>query len=87
MAKCFDQSLIHQRKQCDKSTASLRLTALQVMPRRQTLAVADNRGTVRVFELGPEKALLVSTHHLQKSPELLEDHATSIKSFYFTKDE
>ena len=54
VTKCFDKSLSYQRKNCDKSTATLKLTALQVMPRRQTLAVADNRGTVRVFELNAE---------------------------------
>jgi len=34
VTKCFDKSLSYQRKNCDKSTASLKLTALQVMPRR-----------------------------------------------------
>ena len=56
MTKCFDKSLTCQRKSCDKSTASLKLTALQVLPKRATLAVADNRGTVRIFELGAEQA-------------------------------
>ena len=49
VAKCFDKSLTYQRKTCDKSTAALKLTALCVMPRKQTLAVADNRGTMRIF--------------------------------------
>ena len=57
------------------------------MPRRQTVAVADNRGTMRVFELEQEKAKLISTHHLQRSPEMLGDIATSIKSIFFTADE
>ena len=73
VTKNFDRSLIYQRKNCDKSTAELRLTALQVLPRRQTLAVADNRGTVRIYELGAEHANNVSTHHLQRSPELVGD--------------
>ena len=64
VTKSFDRSLNYQRKNCDKSTADLRLTALQVLPRRQTLAVADNRGTVRIYELGAETANNVSTHHL-----------------------
>ena len=87
MTKCFDKSLTYQRKSCDKSTASLKLTALQVLPKRATLAVADNRGTVRIFELGAEQAQLVSSHHLQRSPELLGDQTTAVKSIFFTSDE
>ena len=87
IAKCIDPSLTYQRKACDKSTASLRLTALQIMPRRQTLAVADNRGTLRVFEISSDQAMLVSTHHLQRSPEMLGDVSTSVQSIYFTEDE
>lgn len=64
IAKCFEQSLCYQRKACDESTASLRLTTLQILPRRQNLAVADNRGNLRVFELGQDKANLLATHHL-----------------------
>jgi len=56
ITKCFDKSLSYQRKFCDKSTASLKLTALQVLPKRSTLVVADNRGTVRIFELGTDEA-------------------------------
>ena len=40
-----------------------------------------------MFQLGPEKAQLVSTHQLQKSPEMLGDQTTSIQSIYFTGDE
>lgn len=57
------------------------------MPRRQTLAVADNRGSVRVFEINAEKANLVSTHHLQRSPDMLGDQNTAIQSLFFTQDE
>ena len=78
VAKCIDKSLTYQRKASDKSTAGLRLTALYILPRRQTLAVADNRGTLRVFELSSDQATLVSTHHLQRSPDLLGDQSTAV---------
>ena len=42
---------------------------------------------MRVFELGAEQATLVSTHHLQRSPDMLGDHATAVDSIYFTQDE
>ena len=34
VAKCFDDSLIYQRKMCDKSTKALSLTAIQMFPKR-----------------------------------------------------
>lgn len=49
--------------------------------------MADNRGTVRIFELGAEEAKLVSTHQLMRSPELLGDQTTAVKQVYFTNDE
>ena len=49
VAKCFNDALSYQRKNCDKSTKPLSLTALKMFPRRQNLAVADNRGTLRIF--------------------------------------
>ena len=58
-----------------------------MLPKRATLAVADNKGTIRIFELGADKAQLVSTHHHLRSPELLGDQTTAIKSIYFTADE
>lgn len=52
VAKCFNEGLTYKRKNCDKSTKQLQLTALKILPRRQHLAVADNKGTLRIFQLG-----------------------------------
>ena len=87
MAKCFDDSLTYQRKTCDKSTKALSLTAIQMFPRRQNLAVADNRGTLRIFQIGNESATLLSTYKLQRSPELVGEHSQTITSIYFTQNE
>jgi len=57
------------------------------MPRKQHLAVADNRGDLRVFELGRDEANLLATHHLQRSPDLLGDTTTVVHSLFFTQDE
>ena len=87
MAKCFDDSLIYQRKTCDKSTKALSLTAIQMLPRRQNLAVADNRGTLRIFQIGNESATLLSTYKLQRSPELVGEQSQAVTSIYFTQNE
>jgi len=90
VAKCFDESLSYQRKACDKSTRDIKLTAIQMFPRRQNIAVGDNKGTLRVFQLGNESATLLSTYKLQRSPELSEDvsgDASGITSIHFTQNE
>jgi hypothetical protein len=53
VAKCFDESLSYQRKGCDRSTKELQLTSVCIYPRRrQNILVGDNKGTVRIFQLG-----------------------------------
>lgn len=59
VAKSFDQSLSFQRKQCDRSTRELRLTAVAAYPRSNHFIVGDNKGFVRVFQLVNESAHLV----------------------------
>ena len=49
VAKSFDQALSFQRKQCDRSTRELKLTALCLYPRSNNLVVGDSKGFVRVF--------------------------------------
>jgi hypothetical protein len=56
VAKCFDESLSFQRKNYDRSTRNLQLTAVQVVSRKNHLVVGDNRGTVRIFQLSVEDA-------------------------------
>jgi len=69
IAKSFDQSLSFQRKQCDRSTREMKLTALCVYPRSNNLIVGDNKGYIRVFQLVNENAHLISTHKLQRMKE------------------
>ena len=49
LAKCFDQSLSFQRKQCDRSTKEMKLTAVSIYPKSNNLVVGDNKGIIRVF--------------------------------------
>lgn len=70
IAKSFDQSLSFQRKQCDRSTREMKLTAVCVYPRSNNLIVGDNKGYIRVFQLVNENAHLISTHKLQRTSEV-----------------
>jgi WD40 repeat protein len=67
IAKSFDQSLSFQRKQCDRSTREMKLTAVCAYPRSNNLIVGDNKGYIRVFQLVNENAHLISTHKLQRT--------------------
>jgi len=73
VAKCYDESLSYQRKACDKSTKTLKLTALVLFPRKSLLLVADNRNVVRVFTLGTDSASLANTYRIARSPQLSGD--------------
>jgi hypothetical protein len=80
VTKSFDESLCFQRKTCDRSTKDLQLTACAIYPRRrQNVLIADNRGTVRLFQLGKEQATLLSTFTLQ--------HGDRIDRVFITENE
>lgn len=96
VAKCIDRSLCYQRKQSDKSTKDLQLRTVQVLPRLKQLAVADNRGTIRLFELLHEKAALRNTYHLHRPVDPLlqlgggpgqPSAPGNVEAIHFTKDE
>ena len=78
VAKCFDQTLTFQRKQCDRSTRDLRLTALCLYPRSNHLVVGDSKGFVRVFQLVNESAHLLATYRLPRSKESQASRALGI---------
>ena len=78
VAKSFDQALTFQRKQCDKSTRDLKLTALCLYPRSNNLIVGDNRGFVRIFQLVNDNAHLIATYRLPRSAEVRAERALGI---------
>lgn len=84
VAKCFDQCLSFQRKQCDRSTAEMKLTALCLYPRSNNLVVADSKRYVRVFQLMNNTAHLLSTHKLQRPQDL---NMTETSENSFAKDD
>jgi len=49
VVKCFDTALTYSRKQIDKSTRSLKLTAIRAYPKQPLIAVGDSKGVIRVF--------------------------------------
>jgi hypothetical protein len=86
VVKCFDTSLSYARKQHDKSTQSLKLTSMKVYPTSPLLAVADNKGVLRVFQVTQERAVLVGTHELVKGTEL-NPKEDGIVDIHITSDE
>jgi len=78
VAKCFDQALTFQRKQCDRSTRELKLTAICLYPKSNNIVVGDSKGFVRVFQLVNENAHLISTYRLPRSQEVRAERALGI---------
>lgn len=71
ISKCFDESLSYQRKDCDRSTKELKLTALCLYPRRRNcIAVGDNKGTVRVFQIQQETATHIGTYQVANGEQI-----------------
>lgn len=86
VVKCFDTALSYSRKLNDKSTKSLALTAIRVYPKQAMIAVGDNKGVIRVFQVTHDKALLLSTHELVKATEV-NSQDDSIIEIIITSDE
>ncbi|CDW81046.1 UNKNOWN [Stylonychia lemnae] len=84
---CFDQSLTYQRKLNEKSTQNLELTSIRVYPRSPLVAVGDNKGIVRIFQVTQEKALFIGSHQLVKGNEQHSLADDQIKDIYITLDE
>lgn len=83
VTKCFDAALNYQRKNCDLSTEQMKLTAVCVYPKQKRfLAVGDNQGYIRVFQISSETASLVATHQLSDP-----DPSDTIKAMYITQNE
>ena len=78
VAKSFDQALSFQRKQCDRSTQALKLTAICLYPRSNNLVVGDSKGFVRVFQLVNENAHLIATYRLPRGSEAKAQRALGI---------
>lgn len=87
VVKCFDSSLTYSRKQADKSTQALRLTAIRVYPRQALVAVGDNKGVLRVFQVTQEKALLLASHELSKGTDVVAAKDDPINEIVITQDE
>ena len=68
--KCFDSSLTYSRKMADKSTNNLKLTAIKVYPKFPMIAVGDNKGIIRVFQVTNERAVMLAQYELVKGIEV-----------------
>ena len=69
----------------DRSTQNLKLTALCIYPKNQHIAVGDNKGVVRVFQMNGDSAINIGSWHLAKGGENAREEG--IVEIHITQDE